>query len=50
MSTIMSPFFIFFNIKLSKWSGNGNNINNPYTKICIPDVAKDINVKVFNRM
>ena len=25
-----------------------NNINDPYAKTCVPDVIKDLNVKVFN--
>ena len=25
-----------------------NNINDPYAKLCVPDVIKNINVKVFN--
>ena len=39
-----------FIIKISNFSGNCNNINDPYTKICVPDVVKDLNVKVFNLM
>ena len=40
-------------IKTGKCSGNCNNINcnnikYPYAKICVPDVAKNLNVKVFN--
>ena len=27
-----------------------NNINDPYAKICVPDVVKDLKVKVFNLM
>ena len=45
-----NPIFYPFNIKINKCSGNCNNINNPYSKICIPDVIKDLNVKVFNLM
>ena len=37
-------------IKINKFSGNCNNINNPYAKICVPDVIKDLNVRVFNLM
>ena len=36
--------------KTSKCSGSCNNINDPYAKICVPDVVKDLNVKVFNLM
>ena len=43
-----NPIFYPFSIKTSKYSGNCNNINNPYAKICVPDVIKDLNVKVFN--
>ena len=45
-----NPIFYPFSIKASKCSGNCNNINDPYAKICVPDVVKDLNVKVFNLM
>ena len=45
-----NPIFYPFSIKTSKCSGNFNNINNPYAKICVPDVIKDLNAKVFNLM
>ena len=45
-----NPIFYPFSIKLNKCNGNCNNINNPYAKICVPDVIKDLNVKVFNLM
>ena len=45
-----NPIFYPFSIKISKCSGNCSNINNPYAKICVPDVIKDLNVKVFNLM
>ena len=44
------PVFYPFSIKASKFSGSCNNINDPYVKICVPDVVKDLNVKVFNLM
>ena len=44
------PVFYHFSIKISKCSGSFNNINDPYAKICVPDVVKDLNVKVFNLM
>ena len=43
-----NPIFFPFSIETSKCCGNCNNINNPYAKICVPDVIKDLNVKVFN--
>ena len=45
-----NPVFYPFSIKTSKYSGNCNNINDPYAKICVPGVVKDLNVKVFNLM
>ena len=42
--------FYPFSIKINKCSGNCNNINNPYAKICVPDIIKNLNVKVFNLM
>ena len=42
--------FYRFSIKTSKFSGNCNNINEQYAKICVPDVVKDLNIKVFNLM
>ena len=33
--------FYLFSIKTSKCSGSCNNINDPYAKICVPDVIKD---------
>ena len=44
------PVFYPFSIKTSKCSGSCNNIDDPYAKICVPDVAKDLNIKVFNLM
>ena len=44
------PVFYPFSIKTSKCSGSCNNINDPYAKICVSDVVKKLNVKVFNLM
>ena len=45
-----NPVFYTFSIKTSKCSGSCNNINDLYAKICVPDVVKDLNVKVFSLM
>ena len=39
------PIFYTFSIKTSKCSGSCNNINDPYTKICVPDVVKNLILK-----
>ena len=43
-----NPIFYPFSIKISKCSGNCNNINDPYAKTCVPDIIENLNVKVFN--
>ena len=44
------PVFYNFSFKTSKCSSSCNNINDPYAKMSVPDVVKDLNVKVFNLM
>ena len=45
-----NPIFYPFNIKINKFSGSCNNINNPYAKTCVPDTVNDLNVRAFNLM
>ena len=45
-----NPIFYPFRSKTNKCSGSCNNINDPYSKICVPDIMKKLNVKVFNLM
>ena len=44
------PVFYLYNIKINECGGSCNNINDLYAKLCVPDVIKNINVKVFNLM
>ena len=44
------PIFYPFCVKIIKCMGNYNNINGPYAKIYVPDVLKNVNVKIFNLM
>ena len=37
-----------YKIKVDRCIGSCNNITNPYSKVCIPDVVKNISVKVFD--
>ena len=43
-----NPMFYPFSIKVNKCSGNCNDINDPYAKICVPDIVKKLNVRIFN--
>ena len=42
------PVFYPYSIKVNKCRGSCNDINDPYAKLCVPDIVKNINVKVFN--
>ena len=44
------PVFYPLSIRRSKFSGSCNNINDPYAKLCVPDVVKILNVTAFNLM
>ena len=44
------PLFYPYRILINKYNGNCDDINNPYAKLCIPNVIKNINIKVFNLM
>ena len=45
-----NPIFYHFSVKIYRCNGNCNSINDPYAWICVPDIVKDLNVKVFNLM
>ena len=44
------PVFFPYSIKINKCSGYCNNPNDPFAKLCVPDIVKNINVKVYNLM
>ena len=46
----INSIFYPCSIKVNKCSGSCNNINNPFAKLCVSDITKNINVKVFNIM
>ena len=48
MLVVIILYFIL--LVLKQINGNCNNINDPYARICVPDVVKNLNVKVFNLM
>ena len=37
-----------FSINVNKCNGNCNNISNPYARLCVPDIIKNITVKIFD--
>ena len=43
-----NPIFYPFSIKINRSRGSCNDINDPYSNICVPDTVKNLNVNVFN--
>ena len=39
------PIFYPFSIRTSKCMGSCNNINDPYAKLCVSNVVKNLDVK-----
>ena len=37
-----------YKISVNKCVGGCNDINNPYFKVCTPEIVKNISVKVFD--
>ena len=42
------PVFCPYSITINKYKGICNTINDPYAKLCVPDIIKSINVNSFN--
>ena len=41
-------FKFIWQIFISRISGSCNKINDPYAKLCVPNIVKNLNVKVLN--
>ena len=37
-----------YNIKVDRCIRSCNNITNPHSKVCVPDIIKNVTVKVFD--
>ena len=42
------PSFYRYSIEVNKCNESWNDINDPYAKLCVVNVVRIINVKVFN--
>ena len=42
------PAFYPYSVEINKYIGSCNNIYDPYAKLCVSDVAKNMNIKVYN--
>ena len=46
---VNSDYMTFpYKIKVDKCAGSCNDVNNPYFKVCSPDIVKNISVKLFD--
>ena len=50
MLIVVTLYFILLVLKQVNVGGSCDNINNPYAKLFVSDVAKNINIKVFYLM
>ena len=39
-----------FSIKVNRCNGNCNNFSKPYSRVCVPNVIKNITAKVLDLM
>ena len=37
-----------YHIKVNRCNGNCNNIPNPHSRLCIPDIVKNVTVEIFD--
>ena len=44
------PVFYPYSVLVNKCNGSCNDINDPYSQLCVFDVVKNISAKVFNLM
>ena len=44
------PVFYPLSIKVNKSGRDCNTINDPMTKLCVPDIVKDMNIKLFDML
>ena len=45
---IGEALFYPYNVPVNKCSGSCNTLDNPISKICVPKIIKNVNIKVYN--
>ena len=40
--------FYLYNVLVNKYSGSCDTLDNPWAKLCVPNIMKRINMKVYN--
>ena len=39
-----------YSTEVNRCNGNCNNITNPYSRVCVPDITKNVTLKIFDLM
>ena len=42
--------FYPYSIEVNRCNRNCNAMSNPYSRVCIPDIVKNISVRMFHQM
>ena len=45
---VSEALFYPYNVLVNKFSGSCNTLDNPMSKICVPKIVKNVNIKVYN--
>ena len=45
---IGEALFYLYNVLVNKCSGNCNTLDNPMSRICVPNIIKNVNINVYN--
>ena len=45
---IGEALFYPYNVQINKYSGSCNTLDNPMSRICVPNIIKNVNIKVYN--
>ena len=48
---VKNDYMIYpYSIKVNKCNGNCNDVSNPYSRVCIPNIISNVTLKVFDLM
>ena len=45
---VVEALFYPYNVLVNKCSGNCNTLDDPMAKLCVPNIVKRVNMKVYN--
>ena len=45
---IGEALFYLYNVLVNKCSGSCNTLDDPMVRVCVPNIIKNLNIKVYN--